>query len=1028
MTHTSTLATLDRAEPAFTLSVSGGGTPTALITWPDSVPPLADIVESFANVGLRVAEHEEAGGGHRFTFCPTEPEWGEETAALLADALAAAARGRFELDIYAQLIGSARIAWTHIILVRAACRYLRQAGLMLAESSIVAILKRHPDFLRAWTALFEARFDPDRQGKPGGATSSLSPSALSEIINASVAVTSTLDEDQVLRALHSFLHATLRTNWFQLPAPRAVAFKIDPSKLSLASPVTPFREIFVHSPSVEGSHVRGGLIARGGLRWSDRPDDFRTEVLGLLKTQVVKNSPIVPVGAKGAFVVRGKKTTHDTVRAAYEEFVGALLDVTDNLVGGNTVRPARTVTYDGDDPYLVVAADKGTAAFSDVANAIAVDRGFWLGDAFASGGSAGYDHKAMGITARGAWCSVHRHLSELGINAASDPFTVIGIGDMSGDVFGNGMLLSRAIRLVGAFDHRHIFLDPDPDPEASFAERQRLAALPRSSWHDYRRSLISDGGGVWSRNAKTIPLSPQAQQRLGVSATQLSPSELIKAMLTAEVDLLWNGGIGTYIKASDETDSAAADPANDSVRVDAARLRCRAVGEGGNLGFTQRARVEFALAGGKINGDFIDNAAGVATSDREVNIKIALGAAVAAGSLSTHARDGILAAATSDVAADVLADADRQTLAISLAEAHSRFLISKHERLIENLEAAAGITRESEGLPTEAEFRARQLAGTGLVRPEIAILLAQSKNLVRRELAASVELDDPIFANTVVDYFPPAVRAAASREITDHQLARDIKSVTVTSELINRVGPGFVRRLEEQFGVTSGQIAVAYWVVREVFGIDELWAAFVDAEIPPHTRMTLLNAVQTLIEAETSWLLRHKRGVPASKLVAEFAPHVSELKGELPQLRGLLAPDLTTLRTLSHALAFAEAARQTGCRVGVVAQAFTELGRALGFDWLTEELTAAATPETDHWDALAATILTAALHDRWHDTVRRIMEQSRPDPSAVNAQAAVAKWLAGSRECERIGELVKEVRSTGRVTPARLCVLTAAFG
>ncbi|MBB3038835.1 NAD-glutamate dehydrogenase domain-containing protein [Hoyosella altamirensis] len=1008
--------TLNQAAPTFSFtSPTRDEAPVAFLSWPDSAPLLADLVATFADLGLRVASHESVGGGHRFTFCPPDFAWKEGTAAMLSAALIAAANDEFEIDLYARLICTAHIDWQSVALVRAACRYLRQAGLKLAEKNTVEILVRHPDFVRSWIGLFHARFEPE---------SGRDARVLSEIVTASIATTSTLDEDRLLRALHSFLDATLRTNWFQVPQPQTLAFKVDPSLLTVKTAVTPFREVFVHGPRVEGSHVRGGLIARGGLRWSDRKDDFRTEVLGLLKTQVVKNSLIVPNGAKGAFVVRGE-TTPPGVRAAYSDFIGALLDVTDNIIDQKVVPPANTRTYDGPDPYLVVAADKGTATFSDLANSIATSRGFWLGDAFASGGSVGYDHKAMGITARGAWCSVRRHLAELGLDVDTDPFTVAGIGDMSGDVFGNGMLLSRQIRLIGAFDHRHIFLDPNPDPEASFEERQRLATLPRSSWDDYRRSAISDGGGVWSRSAKTIRLTPEVRSRLGVTAQQLSPDELIKALLTAHVDVLWNGGIGTYVKASAEGHSVAADPVNDSVRVDADELACRAVGEGGNLGFTQRGRVEYALRGGRINADFIDNAAGVATSDREVNIKIALDAVVAAGSMTTVERNSLLAAAADDVAAAVLADSDRQTLALSLAEAHSRFLVSRHERLIENLEVSAGITRDGEGLPSDAELRARHVAGTGLVRPEIAVLLAQSKNLVRQELADSSALDNPIFTHTVTDYFPPLIRKAAAGYLHTHQLAREIKSVVVAGEIINRVGPGLVRRLEEQFGATTPQIAVAYWVVRDVYSIDSVWQSLDTLDMAPHTRMTLLTSVQELIETATAWLLQHAPNMPARDLITQYKPHIEALKAELPQLRGLLDPDLATLRLLAHGFALSDTARATGRPIGAVAQTYTEVGRAVGLDWLAQDVAQNTPAEADHWDALANTILVAELNHQWHQLVRRLLLTS--SDLEAPAHDLVTRWIAQTPQTGRVSTLIGELKASGHVTPARLCVVTAAF-
>ncbi|CAM5734645.1 hypothetical protein MAUB1S_04330 [Mycolicibacterium aubagnense] len=582
----------------------------AHIQWPGHPPLLADVCAMFESFGLRVASyHYSDDAGHCYEF--GDLSLSESTRDLVAQACEAAIAGRWNVDRFAMLIAAAGIDWRRAVLVRAACRFVRQTGLGLSEDYIVESLVAAPEFVNALLALFNARFNPD-----AAADIEQADREVTGLVDAATS----LDDDRIRRALHAFVGATLRTNWFQVgPDGRPkdyVSFKIDSSRLSITGPVVPYREIFVHSDAVEGVHLRSGAIARGGLRWSNRAEDFRTEVLGLMKTQAVKNAPIVPTGAKGAFVLRS--ATVDPAEG-YRTFIRGLLDVTDNIVDGAVRHPDRTVCPDGEDAYLVVAADKGTATFSDLANAIAAEYGFWLGDAFASGGSAGYDHKAMGITARGAWLSVRRHFAEAGHDIDVEPFTVAGIGDMSGDVFGNGMLLSRNIKLVAAFDHRHIFLDPNPDPAASYQERARLFALPRSSWQDYNPALISSGGGVWSRTAKSIPLSDQTRARLGITAAECTPNELINAVLRAPVDLLWNGGVGTYVRADDETDADAQDKANDRVRITASQLRCKVIGEGGNLGLTQQARIAFALNGGRVNADFIDNAAGVATSDLEVN-------------------------------------------------------------------------------------------------------------------------------------------------------------------------------------------------------------------------------------------------------------------------------------------------------------------------------------------------------------------------------------------------------------------------
>ncbi len=648
------------------------------------------------------------------------------------------------------------------------------------------------DHARLLLALFDARLSPLIDDADRSDAVQLAHARLDAAVAKSSAT-----ERPFLRTLDSIVRATLRTNYFDLDRTDAgdpISLKLDPSVVDRPSSVPVFREIYVHGPDVEGSHLRGGKIARGGLRWSERPDGFRTEVLGLMRTQMVKNSLIVPLGAKGAFVVRGKASPTPTdVAAAYRQFVSALLDVTEAA-----------------DPYLVVAADKGTARFSDLANSIAAERNYWLGDAFASGGTQGFDHKAMGITARGGWLAVRRHLAEAGIDVDTNPHTAVGIGDMSGDVFGNGMLRSSHTRLVAAFDHRHIFLDPNPDAARAFAQRQRLYNLPGSNWDDFDRSVISDGGGVWSRSASVIPLSPEVRLRLDIEATSLTPAELIRAILRADVDLLWNGGVGTYVKASTETHADAADPGSDALRVDANTLRCTVIGEGGNLGLTQRARVEYATAGGRVNADFIDNAAGVATSDREVNIKIVLDAAVDAGRLTPVERNDLLAGVIDEVGASVLADCDRQTLALSLAEEHSSFLLDRHSHFIENLEDATGIDRVHEVLPTPTEVQTRLRDGDGLVRPEIAVLLAMSKNLVSEELLASDVPDDPDLAHIAIDYFPASMRMRFADEIAAHPLRREIVAVTLANRIIDRVGPGHIYRVERETGKTTAQIVRDY--------------------------------------------------------------------------------------------------------------------------------------------------------------------------------------------------------------------------
>lgn len=1015
------IGTLDEVRldhvPRLEFDLITGQPPSARLMWCGETPHLTELIGIFSALGLRVITHEvtadETVAVHRFTFRPTTFQLDEHTADLLSAAFLAAATGALEVDGYIGLIGSAGLPWQDAVLVRAACRYLRQVGLRLSGTTVTEILSGHSEFVRAFVDLFHTRFDPARTGDD--------PAAYVAVQRRLEAAT-TLPEDQLLRGLYTFCTAVLRTNWYQ-PDRTVAAFKVDPSLLSVSAPITPYREIFVHAPFVEGSHVRGGAIARGGLRWSDRVDDFRTEVLGLMKTQTVKNSVIVPTGAKGAFVVRGG---HDTtaVQRAYSAFIGGLLDVTDNIVDGTTVPPAHTVVHDDPDPYLVVAADKGTARFSDLANSIAQARGFWLGDAFASGGSTGYDHKALGITARGAWRSIRQHFAELGIDPDTQPFTVAGIGDMSGDVFGNGMLETDRTVLVAAFDHRHIFLDPDPDPLLSHKERARLAELDRSSWADYDPALISEGGGVWPRTAKSVPLSPQVQRRLGIEATELPAPELIRAILNAEVDLLFNGGIGTYVRAGSELDSEVADPANDDVRVTADQLRCKVIGEGGNLGLTQRARIEFAVGGGRVNADFIDNAAGVAISDREVNLKIALDAAVSAGAMTAPERNALLADNADAVVAAVLADCDRQALAISLAQAHAPFLIDRHGRLIENLEQTLGLDRSTEFLPTPAELAARRRAGTGLVRPEIAVLLAMAKNLVRDELMASGTLDDPVVAGTLYGYFPPQFRdRLGDAALCEHPVAREIVAVAAANQVVDRVGPGMIHRLEERLGASTTQIVLACTAVDTMLDIDRWWHdALTLPGATPQVRMGVLKGIQHAVEQATAWLLIHRGTGSWSDEIDRYATHVAELIEVLPRPGGHAGRDTANLRLLAQALPLSDTARRTHLPVPLVAQTYRELGDLIGLDWLAE--TFAALRTVDHWETLAAAALADELQSRWHALTAAILTDATPTDSARDH---ITTW-SQTPTATRLLDLIGQLRRSGKADIARLCVVNAELG
>ena len=828
------------------------------------------------------------------------------------DAFAAVWSGAAENDGFNALVLLADLSWRQVTALRAYAKYLRQTGTTFTEHYIQDALVSNPHVARRLVDLFEVLFDPEHPT----AGSPVSDSVAAEIDDSLDQVAS-LDQDRILRSFLALIQATLRTNYFQRDATgRAkpyLSLKIEPRSVPGLPEPRPEYEIFVYSPRFEGVHLRFGAVARGGLRWSDRREDFRTEILGLVKAQMVKNAVIVPAGAKGGFVLKRPpdRTDREALRAeaeaCYSLFVSGLLDLTDNVVSAvgrpsTVVPPPELVRRDGDDPYLVVAADKGTATFSDIANEVAQEYGFWLGDAFASGGSAGYDHKAMGITARGAWTSVERHFRELGCDIGSQNFTVIGVGDMSGDVFGNGMLLSRNIRLLGAFDHRHIFLDPDPDPAVSYGERERLFAMPRSSWADYDSELISAGGGVHPRSAKSIAITPQVRQVLNLpgDVATLTPVELLRAILAAPADLLWNGGIGTYVKASTESNAEVGDKANDAIRIDGKDLRCRVVGEGGNLGLTQLGRVEFALAGGKVNTDAIDNSAGVDCSDHEVNIKILLDGVVDAGDMTPKQRNELLAAMTDEVADLVLRDNYRQnvTLAAEVAQAHSQ--LDVHARYMHWLEHEGRLDRALEFLPRDRQLADRRQRGTGLTQPELAVLLAYTKITLEEQLLGSGLTEDPYLHRQLYSYFPAPLRERFAGAMDDHPLRREIISTCMVNDLVNDAGIGMVFRLTEETGAPAVEIARAYSVARAVYDLDTFWTSVerldnaIGAEL--QTRMRL--EARRLAERATLWLLTNRRPpLDVATEIEHFSEGVADVVGHLPKLlRGDDGSNLAELR------------------------------------------------------------------------------------------------------------------------------------
>lgn len=796
--------------------------------------------------------------------------------------------GLAESDQLNTLVSRTELAWTDAALLRALSRYLRQVGTSYSQRYIAAVLVKQAEAASALVALFNALHDPAEADRKMAADTARGR------IAAALDAMASLDEDTIVRRFQNLVEASVRTNAFQLDENGgrmpALAIKFDSARVDGMAAPRPYREISVYSPRVEGVHLRFGAIARGGIRWSDRPEDFRTEVLGLVKAQQVKNAVIVPVGAKGGFAPKrlvpgmAREAFQAEGTAAYKIFIGALLDVTDNLVNGEVVAPRNVVRRDGDDPYLVVAADKGTASFSDTANAIAISRGFWLGDAFASGGSAGYDHKKMGITARGGWEAVKRHFREMDRDIQTMPFTAVGVGDMSGDVFGNGMLLSPQTRLVAAFDHRDIFIDPNPDPAVSLAERRRLFTLPRSSWQDYDKGLISAGGGVFSRSLKSIPLSKETQAALGLSADHATPGEVMTAILKAEVDLLWFGGIGTYIRASLESNAEVGDRANDAIRITGGEVRAKVVGEGANLGVTQRGRVEYALKGGRINTDAIDNSAGVNSSDLEVNIKIALAPKLADGSLAIEARNAFLETMTDEVAALCLRNNYLQGLALSLAERAGTGELPDHRELIERLEERGLLDRVVEFLPSDAAMDARAAGGKGLMRPELAVILAYAKLTLYADLLEGKSIDDAYLAGELYRYFPETLHRAYPEAVAGHRLKREVIATVLANAMINRGGPAFVSELTAATSASPGEVALAYAATRDAYDLSELNAAIdaLDGVVPGQVQLGLYAEVMDLLRQESLWFLRNADVTQGlAGLVERHAAGVSALRAML---------------------------------------------------------------------------------------------------------------------------------------------------
>lgn len=809
------------------------------------------------------------------------------------EAFAASWKGECESDTFSGLVTEAGLSWSQVAMLRCIARYLRQLGSPFSQTYMARALRANPNLARDLVGIVEAKFDPTAfdDGVDAGPQRLAKVEELSESFLTDLEEVASLDHDRILRMMHAVIRAMIRTNWWQ-SGRRALAFKVRPTDLGFAPAPRPKFEIFVNSPRVSGTHLRFGAVARGGLRWSDRPEDFRTEVLGLVKAQMVKNSVIVPAGAKGGFVPAHlpDSTTNRAEWAAegkecYRIFVSSLLSLTDNVVEVKVVAPEDVVRHDGDDPYLVVAADKGTATFSDTANAIAAEHHFWLGDAFASGGSHGYDHKAMGITARGAWESVTRHLADLGIDQATEDFTCVGIGDMSGDVFGNGMLLSRHIKLVAAFNHRHVFVDPNPDPETSWQERRRLFNLSRSSWGDYDSSLISEGGGVWDRTLKSIPVSPHMHEALGIDASvnRMTPDDLISAILRAPVDLLWNGGIGTYVRATSETDAQVGDRANDPVRVTAKDVRAKAAGEGGNLGWTQAGRIEYARNGGRINTDFIDNSAGVDTSDHEVNIKILLDAEVAAGRISEQERDELLPAMADDVASLVLRHNHSQNLALANALSSDGPTAGVLEAWMCELEESGHLDRAVDTMPSTTEMNRRMAAGERLASPELCTLLAWTKIALCDAVLATDLPEDPFVADRLVGYFPPLLRERFTERMPTHRLHREIITTEAVNRFVDSQGITAYYRLHLQTGADIAQVIRCQLAARSVFGLGRVETDLTHLGLDAVRTAKIRLALTDLAMHATRWFLNHGGADDIAGTIETYRPGVATLVEKLSE-------------------------------------------------------------------------------------------------------------------------------------------------
>jgi len=1019
--------------------------------YPNEPLPLSDVMPIFENLGFRViGEHpfevtdrcDDTVWIHDFTLLAHTGQTVDihRIRPIFEELFRRVWHGDAENDAFNRLMLSSYMSWREIALLRTYARYMRQIRFSNSQTFISNTLVNHMSLTRILLEFFEVRFNPDRYQSKGKCEAA--QQKLEIEFNAGLDEVENLSEDRVLRLYLELMQATLRTNYYQQTEEGGfkpyISVKFDPNRIPDMPLPTPMFEIFVYSPRVEGVHLRGGKVARGGLRWSDRFEDYRTEILGLVKAQQVKNAVIVPVGAKGGFVAKRLPEPSDREAfqaegiAAYKTFIRGLLDITDNLVESEIQPPKQVVRHDEDDHYLVVAADKGTATFSDIANGLAAEYGFWMGDAFASGGSHGYDHKKMGITARGAWVSVERHFRETGINPAEDEFTVIGIGDMGGDVFGNGLLCSEKTRLVAAFNHMHIFIDPTPDTGKSYKERKRLFEMPRSAWTDYDPKLISKGGGVFSRNAKSIPISADMKKLLGIKSDRMPPNMLISHILKANVDLLWIGGIGTYVKGAGESHSDVGDKANDGLRINGAELRCKVVGEGGNLGFTQLGRIEYALNGGRLNTDFIDNSGGVDCSDHEVNMKILLNRAVALGDLTGKQRNVMLEEMTDDVAALVLKNNYRQAQAISIASMDTATRLEEYRRLMNTFENEGKLNRGLEFLPDDEALAERKLQKKGLTRPELSVLISYVKGDLKQTLINSALPDEPLLAAEMYKVFPRELTKRFSKELGEHQLRREIIATQIANDMVNHMGITFVERLSQSTGADAASIAMAWIIARDVFRIDNWWDKIeaLDFHIPATLQLQLMQDVMRLMRRSVRWLLRNRRAeLNIQSHMERFADGVWAITSSLPEYLGEqartnwqnrleelveaglprdLAAVLAGTGYLYSSLGIIEAREATNMPLKTVANLYYDLGDRLELTWFADAI-AGLTPNS-HWQALARESFREDLDWQQRALTSGVLRlASTPD----DVSACVDAWQQKHRHMiERWKVMLSELKGT----------------